>query len=365
MKRVQYLGFIASMVLANWVTPARAKDIDDSSRSAARALVKQGVDDLNADRAESALMKFTEALAVARVPTVAVWAAKANEKLGRLVAAAELYENALLMQPNELWVGKTQQQAQQQASKALSAVKPRIPTARIEIIGNVDGTDIDVTIDDAKVPNTLLNTERPLDPGKHVFVAKQGRQSATETLTLAEAAKSTVTLRLEETQAAVPSSVPGGASQPVGVAAAGNPPLPVVANASSGSNGPAPSDASAGSAHRATAAKRQRTLGWIGIGVGAGGVLFGSITGIIVGAKRSSLHSDHCIDNNCYGPSYNDRVDSYNSLRIVSGVGFVVGGVAAAAGVTLLLTSPKPRSFDAPKVSLMLTPGQLNLTGTY
>jgi len=114
MKRVQHLGFITAMVLASWVTPAFAKGIDDSSRSAARALVKRGVDELNAGQAESALKRFTEALEVARVPTVAVWAAQANEKLGRLVAAAELYENAQLMQPNELWIGTTQQQAQQQ-----------------------------------------------------------------------------------------------------------------------------------------------------------------------------------------------------------------------------------------------------------
>ena len=46
-------------------------------------------------------------------------AAQANEKLGKLIAAAELYEAALLMQPNELWIGNTQQQAQEQALQAL------------------------------------------------------------------------------------------------------------------------------------------------------------------------------------------------------------------------------------------------------
>ncbi len=333
MRRIHQFGLILALALASRAAPAQT--IDDSSRSAARALVNEGAAEFNAGQFEPALKKFNEAFDVAKVPTVAVWAAQANEKLGRLVTAAELYEQALLMQPNNLWVGATQEEAQQKARAALAQLKPRIPAVTIEIAG-ATGTAVEVTIDQVKVPNSLLQLERPVDPGLHEIVAKQGNKIATRKVTFAESQKRVITLQLVERPGAMlpPGPVPGNSQ-----------PAPLRRDTPD------------------SKAKRQRMFGSVGIGVGAAGVAFGATTGIIVGLKRSSLHDDGCLGNTCLGPTYKSRVDSYNALRTLSTVGFVVGGVATAAGVALLLTSPKQES--SAKLGLMVSPGAVHLAGDF
>ena len=87
----------------------------------------------------------------------------------------------------------------------------------------------------------------------------------------------------------------------------------------------------------------QRTLGWVGLGVGAAGVVLGGITGLVASSKKSDLDSGDCLDGRC-GPSERDEVESYNSMVTLSTVGFVVGGIGLAAGATLLLTAPSPNS---------------------
>ena len=49
---------------------------------------------------------------------------------------------------------------------------------------------------------------------------------------------------------------------------------------------------------------------------------------------------DVCVDDHCY-PEQASDVDAVNSLRTLSTTGFIAGGVIGAAGVTLLLTSPR------------------------
>jgi hypothetical protein len=84
----------------------------------------------------------------------------------------------------------------------------------------------------------------------------------------------------------------------------------------------------------------------VGLGVGGAGLLFGSVTGLVVLSKKSALEDDGCVDARCYGDQADD-VDSYNSMRTLSTVGFVVGGLGAAAGAALLLTAPSEEQTGA------------------
>ena len=79
----------------------------------------------------------------------------------------------------------------------------------------------------------------------------------------------------------------------------------------------------------------QRTLGWVGLGVGGAGLVFGGVTGLVVLSKKSALEDDGCVDARCYSDQADD-VDSYNSMRTLSTVGFAVGGLGVAAGAALL-----------------------------
>ena len=333
MKSAVCFGLIVAVGWLGWSHSCFA--IDNSSRAAARTLVNQGAEEYNAGRYEAALKKFAEALQVAKVPTVAVWAAEANEKLDRLVAAAELYEQALLMQPNDLWVGSVQEDAQAKAREALDQLRPRIPTLKVEVVG-ANGADLEVTIDSIQVPNSLLAEPRPLDPGTHTITARQANKTATQSVALMEAQKQVVSLQLTAPEN----------------------PQPVLGSSSGLSSGSATDKASQGSSPR-----WQRTAGWVSVGVGAAGIAFGATTGVVVGLKRSSLHNDGCTANTCLGPTYKSRVDSYNTLRTLSTVGFVVGGVATVAGVTFLLTSPTQES--SVKVGLLVSPTGMHIAGDF
>jgi hypothetical protein len=75
------------------------------------------------------------------------------------------------------------------------------------------------------------------------------------------------------------------------------------------------------------------------------------------------MKSDGCSDTVCNNSSLQGRVDTYNAMLTVSTVGFIVGGVGAAIGTTLLLTSP--RSESSTTVSLLVTPGSVAVAGGF
>ena len=101
----------------------------------------------------------------------------------------------------------------------------------------------------------------------------------------------------------------------------------------------------------------QRTLGFVGLGVGAVGVGVGAVAGVLVLSQRSDLDADPGCPSRCADA---DAVDAFNTKRHVSTIGFVIGGVALAAGAVALLTAPRsagasagrPRSLARPHLSL-------------
>jgi hypothetical protein len=84
--------------------------------------------------------------------------------------------------------------------------------------------------------------------------------------------------------------------------------------------------------------------------------------GILVLAKRGQLDdSNNCKGTVCTGAE-RDRLDSYNQMRTMSTIGFVVGAVGIGVGTTLLLTAPKPREAG---VSAWLGIGSVGVTGSF
>ena len=367
-KQRRTFGAIFAIVIASYSVPVLA--IDDSSRAAARTLVNDGADFFKQGRFEEARRKFMDAYEVVKVPTVAVWAAQAHEKLGKLVAASELCESALLLQPNDLWVGNAQQQAQEQAQKALKVLRPRIPTLKITLVG-ATASETEVTVDNVKVPSALVSLARPVDPGSHSVTASKGGKTVTQTVALVEAQQGSVTLNVPQTDVPVAAAVPAAAAsaQP----AAGNAPpasgvpaaTPTAANPATPEQAPlvpaVMQPVNQGATESSSGGRLQRTLGWIGVGVGAAGLALGTGSAIYVAAKRSQLHHDGCQGNECFNDSFSTGVKQYNAGRTLSTVGFVVGGVCTAAGLTLLLTSPKRES--VPPMGLVIGPGNIALTG--
>lgn len=159
--------------LTGWSGVVRATD--DRAKADARDLAKAGKRDFDAGLWQDAALKFQRAYDIAKVPTLAVWTARALVKRGQPVAGAELYRQAMQLSPNDLWIGNAQEKAQMDARRELEALVPRIPRLRVHVQGAEPG-EITLSIDDFKITGTWAGIERPIDPGRHRIVGKRSAE---------------------------------------------------------------------------------------------------------------------------------------------------------------------------------------------
>jgi tetratricopeptide (TPR) repeat protein len=321
-----------TMVVA-WSGVARATD--DSAKGAARELANEAKRDYDASRFEDAGHKFQRAYEVAKVPTLAVWAARALARCGQLVAASELYRQATHLTPNDLWVGNAQQRAQADAEKELAELQPRIPRLRVRVEGAA-ANEVEVTIDEVKLASALYGFEIPKDPGRRRIVGKRGGETVEQAIELGEG---------ERKQAVLTFKAALAEKLPIGETDQARQRRDELVTAQ-------PAPARSGGA--------QRTWGWVAVGVGAAGLITGAVTGIVVAAD-SGLRND-CPNNTC-DSSKSDKANTYNLMRNLSTVGFIVGGVGVAVGVTLLLWAPKHEA--APQMALWFGPGTAGFKGAF
>src|SRR5262249_32045924 len=116
----------------------------------------------------------------------------------------------------------------------------------------------------------------------------------------------------------------------------------------------------------------KRPLGFAAGGLGLAGVAVGAITGIMASSKFSGAKNDPatCRDNFCNPTTGHDAIQASRNLATVSTIGFVAGGVALAAGVTLVLVS-SPGKKKEPAASAGLVPaagpqgGGLSFIGSF
>jgi hypothetical protein len=364
----------AALVLATaMVWSGTAYATDDSAKGAARELANEAKSDFDAGKFEEAGSKFQRAYEIAKVPTLAVWAARALVKRGKLVAASELYRQAALLAPNDLWVGDAQQQAQADAEKELGELQPRIPKLRIRVEGAA-GYDVDLTVDGARMAAALLGIDLPTDPGRRHIVGKRGTDLLEQTVDLAEGERKEAVMKFNAAAPAValPAKsaevlpAPSGMVQPAAspraenAAPAGSAPAPAPEVRRDGlTTTPVPT-VTERSSSASNSGSAQRTWGWAVAGVGAAGLLTGIVTGIAVMAN-TSLRND-CPNGAC-APSKSGSVDTYNLMRNISTAGFIVGGVGAAVGVSLLLWTPRHESDS--RMALWLGPSSAGVKGAF
>jgi hypothetical protein len=337
-------AFVLATLVCVCSAPSRAWALSDSDKEAVRALSNEAAAEFEAGKYASAKEKFARAYALAKVPRLAVWEARASERVGRLVSAYELYRQALRLERNELWLGDVQEQAQRDAERELQALVPRL--AKVTIV--VEGAEldaVDVKIDDEPVPTALLGVARFVDPGARNIVGVCRGEIIRRAATIVEGGQERVVLTFTRSETVAP---------PSSVAATGKP---------KDSNVKHDSDRSGD--YDPQAGESQRTWGWIGLGVGAAGVLTGAITGAVVASKYSELKDD-CPDRTCSEDELT-RVDSYRTMRTLSTVGFIVGGVGTAIGLTLVFTSPQAEatSRHAAQLRLRLAPNAALFEGAF
>jgi hypothetical protein len=360
---------LALMLVAVWSGTAHATD--DVTKGAARDLANEAKRDFDAGSYVEAARKFQRAYEVTKVPMLAVWTARTLLKCNQLVAASELYRQATLLTSNDLWVGNAQQQAQADAARELAGLQPRIPKLRVLIDGAV-ANEVELWIDEGNLAPALLGFELPIDPGKRRVVGRRGTEVVEQTISLNEGERRDVILKFSAIAVVAPAVAPAIApavvatqpfpatpanQQPAGPMLAPQAPqvpqdgLPMASGPTLAETQPAPPSSSV-----------QRTWGWVALGVGAAGLLTGVVAGIDV-LTNSGLR-DNCPGGTC-DPSKvgSDSISSYNSMRTLSTVGFIVGGIGTAAGVTLLLWAPKQE--QGPRAALWLGPSSMGVKGAF
>ena len=324
MKRKRIGVFLAPVVVLVLSLSVPAWAQSSAAVSSAREIAKQGLDAFDAGNYQEASQKLLKAFEVVKVPTLAVYAARSLVKMGRLVEACELYLQARRLKPAPDWPA-VQVKAQREAADARAKLLPRLPRLTVMVEGAA-AQDVTLTIDGVEVASALINAQQLVDPGTRRLVATLGKQQKSEEVTLREGERRTVTLTFTQSQG----TVSGGTQVGSGSEAA----------RTLGSTAPEVPEDQDG-------ARLRRLLGWVGVGVGGGGIVLGTVIGLISMSKRNALNStDGCVDDHCY-PEQASDVDTVNSLRTVSTVGFIAGGVIGAAGVTLLLTSPRETGVTA------------------
>jgi hypothetical protein len=318
---------------------AQAQD-DAANRAAARKLAEDGVAALQNGDPATAVQKLEKAHQMLAVPTVTLWSARALVKRGAWVEAAErLREVKRLPVSGEVAV---QEQAKRDAEKELNDLLPRIPSLVVTVADA--SPDVTVLLDGVQLPAALLGEDRPVNPGKHQLVAQRGAERQSLEVSVAEGERKPVELRLN-----------GGAASPAPAAAASAPASPV------------PSEAD-----RPAAGSGRNALAFVALGAGAVGLVVGGVTGGLAVSKNSSLNDNpECSASaNVCTHAVEDDVKSLRTLRTVSTIGFLAGGVLVASGVVLWLTrEPSPtaaaRSAPPARLALGVSPGFVQLRGSF
>lgn len=314
---------------------AWSQPIDDNTRNTARSLAGQGKEAFDAQSYARAVDLFHRAYALVPAPTIALYQAQALVKLGRLVEAEEAYIRAMR---TELDAHSSEQfrVAVADAERELGELQPRIPKLVIAVTGPAAGRpDLQVELDGKSLQAAVLGVSMPIDPGRHVLRAvASGGEPAEIRFDISENEQRRLEVSPVPQQVTAPITPVGPATAP-------------------------PSDAPKASR------PWQKPLA---IAVGSAGVA-GLATGIVTGLMAGSRHrvaERECPGRVCTeGSGGAEALDSFRTLRTVSTIGYVVGGVGLAAGATLLLTAPTSAPANASSVKVWVSAGRVGVLGAF
>jgi len=329
--RTQWTVLAFACLLA-WTSPGRA-ELSETEKDSVRVLANNAATDYAAGHLPQALDKFRRAYRIARVPKLALWLAKTEMGLGHWVKASEFCLEAMQLERNRLWVGTLQQTAQREAGQLRDELLKRIPRLIVRVEG-VPAREVTLHIDNTIVSGEPNGVERLVDPGVHKITGQDGARVLELRSTLAERERKEVALRFAPTEAHV-------LSAPTSVSARGVP-----------SHSVADVD---------SRQQTQRIWGWIGVSIGAAGLVTGTVTGVAVALKHGEL-KDECPARVCSRDHWSE-LDDYDVMRRISSVGFAVGAIGGVVGLGLLFSTP--RSARATQLGWWIAPNSAGVAARF
>jgi len=302
---VVYLTLAAAVLLTAGRAAAQPSS-DDPGRAEARKIGYAGVEAYQAGDFATAHDRLETAYQMLRVPSLGLWSARALTKLGKLVEAEARYLEVIRL-PTSVGDEAIQEQARQDARNERAELARRIPSVLLRVEG-APAAEVAVTIDGAPLTGTAIGESHLVNPGRHRIEGVRGSARASADVVAAEGEQKSALLRFAgaTADAVTPAADAGLIASP-----------------------------GAGSSKGGT----MRTVGWAAVAAGGAGIVVGAVTGLVAISKKGSLDDAGCVSGSC-PLGQRDAVDSYERMRLVSGVGLIAGVVLAGAGTYLLLTTP-------------------------
>lgn len=301
-----------------------ADEASATETAAARSLAVEGLRLAQANNCAEAVPKLERAEKLYHSTVVAIRLGECYVTVGRLVEGTELLRKSI-REPQATEPTPALAKALERAQKVVDSTKPRIAGLTVKVAAVEDLT---VKIDGVVVPSALVDTEVPTDPGEHsVEATAPGFLRSATRLSVGEGEKRNVTLTLtRDPNAAVAPTAP--------VEALPQPPPPaaktVAAPANVSSPPPAPQSAP------------NHTGAYVAWGVGAAALAAGGVLGVLTVQKHRDLKDD-CVDDVCPRGRQAD-LDDAKRLGNFSTIAFGVGAAGVVLGTVLFFTAGPSRS---------------------
>lgn len=320
------LGLCLSTSMLAGAAPARAQT--DTQRAAARSAAQEGDKAFKEQRYEDAAMYFARAESIMHAPTLLLFLARSQAKLGQYVKARESYfkimrERLAPDAPNAFVAAK------KSAVEEAPEVEKQIATLTIQV-PDVPIDSLKLNVDQEQVASAIVGVPYPIDPGPHSIVARaDGYESAETRVILAAGQTSEATLTLAPI-AVVPKAPTAGAQK--------NTEPRTATDASVDGDGDVDAGSSSG----------MLIGGYVGLGVGVIGVSLGAVFAI----QRANAQTDadafwsECLEKSqsgCEDPVLEQKTEDLDAEVAAKGtqawVAFGVGAAGLATGITLLVLS--------------------------
>jgi hypothetical protein len=289
-----------------------------AQKETARGLMAEGRELRDQGDLQGALMRFSAADSLMRVPTTGYEMAAAQADLGKLVEARETLRRVLALPqgPDE---PEPFAEARAKARALDQRLQSRIGALHFVVTGVRAGEKLTLSVDGESVPVAALGMPFRVNPGKHVVLAQVDSREARVDVDALESRTVKVELPLAE-----------GAARPAPTVVALDEQEP-----------PKPSEAPVADGSAAKSGGGIPALAYVAGGVGAAGLVVGGVAGVLALSHKNAA-AKGCVNGECPRSTWND-LDSAHSLATVSTVGFIVGAVGIAVGVSSLLLREEPR----------------------
>jgi len=324
MRRLAWWGLCAAVV---WAPLARAAGADD--KAAAQAMFDEGRKLMDQGKYAAACPKLEASERLDPGAGTLLNLAACYEKNGQTASAWVTYTDAATASRDRHpdWA--------QRAEARVKALYPTLSHLTIEVPNAPNG--VAVTRDGKAFDAGSFGAAMPVDPGHHVIdaTAPNKKPFHQEVDVAAQSGQAKVTVQLED----APVATTTGNGTDHGPLTTPPPPQ---------------EDSNRGSG--------MRVAGLVTLGVGAAGLVVGGVFGALAIGKKNEAAPNCLPDFSRCTTAGKASVDDGLAFGTVSTIGFIAGGVLAAAGLTIFLLAPKSKETH---VSVLVSPFGASIGGAF